>query len=251
MRIKGVESIMNKVKINYLYHSSFSLETENHFLVFDYFNDDSNGKERIIRNGIISEEVLKIGKKIYIFSSHSHGDHFNEVIFQWIKVNPDIKYILSSDIKSNEGFPEYVKISEDESIEVGNVLIKAFGSTDIGISFLVNVEGVSVFHAGDLNWWHWKDENDEYNADMAQAFKSQIEKIKKENIDIAFFPVDPRLEEYYYMGGQYFIEKVSPKMFIPMHFGDKYNITEEFAGKITTDNTAIVEIRKRGQEIVF
>ena len=39
------------------------------------------------------------------------------------------------------------------------IRIEAFGSTDVGISFLIDLQGVRLFHAGDLNNWHWSEES--------------------------------------------------------------------------------------------
>lgn len=239
---------MNKAKIHYLYHSGFIVETKSTLLIFDYFNDNSEKEERSLENGVIIEEVLKTEKDILFFSSHSHYDHFNPVILSWKKVNPKIKYILSSDIEKGL---DAVYISEDESIRINDSYIKAYGSTDIGISLLVNIDGISIFHAGDLNWWHWKDESDIDNLAMEKAFKEKVEKLSNEKIDIAFFPVDSRQEEYYYIGGEYFIEKMKPKLFIPMHFGNSFEVTKEFNEKMNSSSTDIVEIYKRGQEILF
>jgi hypothetical protein len=44
---------------------------------------------------------------------------------------------------------------------------------------------MNIFHAGDLNWWHWYDESDEFNINMSKAFKSQIDRLKNCNIKIA------------------------------------------------------------------
>ncbi|WP_411680809.1 MBL fold metallo-hydrolase [Clostridium thailandense] len=242
---------MNRVKINYLYHSGFTVETKSSLLVFDYFKDSSDKKERSLENGVITEDVLKTEKNILVFSTHSHYDHFNPSILSWSKVNPKIKYILSSDIQKTVDLEYCVHISENESIRIHNVDIKAYGSTDIGISMLVNVDGISIFHAGDLNWWHWKDESDEDNLAMEKAFKEKVEKLSNEKIDIAFFPVDSRLEEYYDLGGEYFIKKVKPKLFVPMHFADNPEITKKFKEKIKSSATDIVEIYSRGQEILF
>jgi L-ascorbate metabolism protein UlaG (beta-lactamase superfamily) len=233
---------MYKAKIHYLYHDGFLLETKYHILIFDYYDDSCS---------IISEDVLKSEKEIYVFVSHSHGDHFNPVIFKWIDINPKIKYILSSDIKPKDIYPENKMISEGEIIEFNDIFIKAFGSTDVGISFLVKTDGISIFHAGDLNLWHWKDESDEYNVQMSKDYKSKVNKIIGNDIDIAFFPVDPRLEEYCYLGGEYFIEKLSPKLFIPMHFWDKNETTQDFAEKLRSSDSKIAVIKKRGQEILF
>lgn len=242
---------MDRAKINYLYHSGFLVETKSNLLIFDYFKDDSDKKERSLENGVITEDILKTEKNVLVFSTHSHFDHFNPLILSWRKVNSKIKYILSSDIQRVEDSKSCIYISENESIRIDNVDIKAYGSTDIGISLLVNVDGISIFHAGDLNWWHWKDESDEDNLAMEKAFKEKVEEISNEKIDIAFFPVDSRLKEYYDLGGKYFIKKIKPKLFIPMHFADDPEITRKFKEKINNSSTDIVEISGRGQEILF
>jgi L-ascorbate metabolism protein UlaG (beta-lactamase superfamily) len=242
---------MYKAKINYLYHSSFIMETNSHIFIFDYYNDNSNGQDRSLNNGVISDEILKSDKSIYVFASHGHGDHFNPLIFEWKKINHNIKYILSSDIEIKENYPEHNLISEGESIEFEDIVVKAYGSTDIGVSFMINADGMNIFHAGDLNWWHWYDETDEFNTNMAKDFKYQIDKLKDNDIDIAFFPVDYRLEENYYLGGEYFIENLSPKLFIPMHFGDHPEITNDFSQKQKGSKTKIEVINERGQEILY
>lgn len=242
---------MNRAKINYLYHSGFIVETKSNLLVFDYFKNSSDKKERSLENGVITEDVLKTEKNILVFSTHSHYDHFDPLIFSWRKFNSKIKYILSSDIQRNEDLEDCVYISENENVRINNVDIKAYGSTDIGISLFVNIDGVSIFHAGDLNWWHWKDESDEDNLAMEKNFKEKVEKLSNEKIDIAFFPVDSRLEEYYDLGGKYFIKKIKPKLFIPMHFADNPEITKKFKEQVNSNSTDVVEIYSRGQEILF
>lgn len=242
---------MNKVKIHYLYHDGFILETKSHILIFDYYNDNSDNALRSLEAGVISEDIFNTEKTIYVFVSHTHEDHFNPIIFNWKNINSKIKYILSSDIKIKLDYPEHRIISEGEAIESKDILIKAYGSTDAGVSFLVNVDGINLFHAGDLNWWNWYDEDEEFNSQMAKNFKSQIDKLKAEKIDLVFFPVDPRLKEHYYLGGEYFIRNLSPKMFIPMHFWNKTEITKDFAELLKDSNTKIVIINERGQEILF
>lgn len=249
--VKG--TVMFKAKIHYLFHDGFIVETESHILIFDYFNDKSDSGRRSLIDGVISEEVFKTEKSICVFVSHNHGDHFNPLIFNWKEYNSKIQYILSSDVEIKDNYPQYKIISEGDSIEFDHIYIKAYGSTDVGISFYIKVDGISIFHAGDLNLWHWNDESDEYNSQMTDAFNAHIEKLKHEKIDMAFFPVDPRLEEHYFLGGKYFIENLSPKLFIPMHFGDNTKITSDFAEKLKGINstTKIITIGKRGQEILF
>jgi L-ascorbate metabolism protein UlaG (beta-lactamase superfamily) len=238
----------NIVKIYYIYHSGFAVETENHVLIFDYYKEAKENKNA----PVISEKYIRCKKNIFVFSSHSHGDHFNRKIYNWKSYNKNIHYILSSDIKDIDLHANCFIMSENEEKHIEDVYIRAYGSTDIGISFLVKVDNRTIFHAGDLNWWHWKEDSAVDNKLAEGAFKAQIEKLKVDiPIDIAFFPVDPRLEEYYYIGGQYFAEKIHPKLFVPMHFADNLSITKEFSTKIKNLNVNTAIIEAPGQEIIY
>lgn len=237
------------IKINYLYNSSFKLETKNHVLIFDYYFDSVEGKVKSSANGAIGIEDIKTEKAVLVFCSHSHGDHFSKLIFDWKEINPNIRYILSSDIKAHNNNADIFKISAYENIENKGVYVKAYGSTDLGVSFLIKVDGITIFHAGDLNWWHWYDESDADNLKMEKWFKEEINKLKGETIDLAFFPVDSKLKESYALGADYFIHEVSPKIFIPMHFREDFAITKEFANKNKGISTKILEITHRGEEV--
>jgi L-ascorbate metabolism protein UlaG (beta-lactamase superfamily) len=240
-----------KIKINYLYNSSFKVETERHVLIFDYYNDKHESALKNSSNGVIGEADLITDKDIIVFATHSHGDHFSDAIFNWREKIPDIRYVLSSDIKPEENYENTHIIAAYEELTINNVKIKAFGSTDLGISILVKVDGINIFHAGDLNWWHWYDETQEDNLKMEKLFKEQIEKIKGEHIDLAFFPVDARLKENYALGPDYFIAEVKPKALIPMHFREDYYITKDYADKNKEKNNRVFTISKRGEEIII
>ncbi|MFL0247712.1 MBL fold metallo-hydrolase [Candidatus Clostridium stratigraminis] len=239
------------MKVNYLYNSSFKIETKNYVLILDYYNDFVEGKERISSKGVIGREDLETNKEVLVFSSHSHGDHFNKLIFDWNKINPKIKYILSSDIKAENSALDITKISAYEELQVMDVYIKAYGSTDIGISFLIKVDGITIFHAGDLNWWDWYDESDEDNKIMEKKFKEEVYKIKGERIDAAFFSVDSRLKGSFALGPNYFIKELAPKAFIPMHFREDFEVTKEFADKNIALSTKVFEIKNRGEEFII
>lgn len=241
-----------KAKIHYIYHSGFALETQNSFLIFDYYKHPSLD-ESLKTEDILTPENLKSKKKVFVFSSHSHGDHFNPEILNWEQYNDNTKYILSSDIEISNLKPNYTIISEGEEMFIKGICVKAYGSTDIGISFLVKVDDLTIFHAGDLNWWHWKEDSLEERTLAEKSFKENIEILKSQvsNIDIAFFPVDSRLEEFYYLGGEYFLKELHPKLFIPMHFGDDFSVTKAFAEKFNLPNTTCVEINHGFQEILF
>ncbi|MBU3188017.1 MBL fold metallo-hydrolase [Clostridium bowmanii] len=241
-----------QAKIYYIYHSGFAIKTKNHFLIFDYFKEPLEKDETHHKSELLSSENIKNMKNVFVFATHSHADHFNSRILEWEKYNRNIKYIFSEDIKISVNKPSYSFMEEGEEKSFEGLYVKAYGSTDIGISFLVKVDGLTIFHAGDLNWWHWKEDSAEEQSLAESSFKAHIEKLKEEKpIDIAFFPVDSRLQEFYCLGGDYFSQEINPDLFIPMHFGDDVGVTKKFVEKMKKRNIKAVEINYSGQEIIY
>ncbi|MBZ9633929.1 MBL fold metallo-hydrolase [Clostridium sp. FP1] len=241
-----------KAKIYYIYHSGFAIKTKNHFLIFDYYKEPIENDVTHKPLLLLSPENIKQMKNMVVFASHSHEDHFNSSILEWENYNSNIKYIFSSDITINKNKPSYNFIEEGEERTFDDLYVKAYGSTDIGISFLIKVDGLTIFHAGDLNLWRWKEDSLEEQSLAESSFKAHIDKLSEEKlIDIAFFPVDPRLQESYYIGGEYFAKKIQPKLLIPMHFGEEVNITSKFADKMRKQNINAVQIDYSGQEIIY
>ncbi|WP_088189312.1 MBL fold metallo-hydrolase [Desulfosporosinus sp. FKA] len=224
------------LKIKYLYHSGFVVETRNNLLVFDYYQ------------GSIGDLIKKSPKNIFVFSSHSHPDHFNPLILEWQKERSDIHYIFSNDILVSPKLNNLNVLAPYEKVELGSLKIKAYNSTDIGVSFLVQDEETRLFHAGDLNWWYWIDTQEEM-AKAEKEFKDEIQRIKGEVIDFAFFPVDPRLEKNYLAGAEYFIRELNPKYLIPMHFADSPETLEDFVDKMKDSSCKILKFSQKGQEL--
>ena len=250
------------IVITYIYHSCYTVETGDLFIIFDYYK------------GILN---IPEDKQVVFFASHGHSDHYTSEI---LKV-PDMEnktYILSSDIvklPSNENII-YIRddkismdqlkilynsknvnfISENHTYNIklnnGKILkVKTFGSTDKGVSILLYLDGMTIFHTGDLNFWAWPYYDDKKMQVEYDDFMAEIEKIKKEEVDIAFFPVDPRLNENYYKGGDIFIKEVRPQIFFPLHFADNVKITSKFKKNFSYDFTDVREIFETNQRILI
>ncbi|MBF1206516.1 MAG: MBL fold metallo-hydrolase, partial [Fusobacterium periodonticum] len=208
------------------YHSGFVLELEKSILIFDFYRIPTDKKNE--EESFISKFIKRTDKKIYVFSSHSHSDHFNKEILKWLNLNENIKYILSDDIKIHK-HKNFYFTKEGDSFELDNLKISTFGSTDLGSSFYVNVEDKNIFHSGDLHLWHWEDDTLEEEKTMYDAYMSELEKIKKlDRIDIAFVPVDPRLGVNTLEGVELFYKVLKPKLIVPMHFSDDYSQIKNF-----------------------
>ena len=215
--------------IYYIYHSGFAVELEKNILIFDFYKFNENKK--VEKNFFIDNFLKKNNKKIYIFSSHSHYDHFNKEIFKWLEINEDIKYILSDDIKTYK-HKNFYFTREGKDFKLDDLEILTFGSTDLGSSFYVNVENKNIFHSGDLRFWHWEDDTLEEQKTMYEKYISIVRQIKGlASIDYAFVPVDPRLGVNTFEGVEIFYKELKPKVIIPMHFSEDYSKMNELIKK--------------------
>ncbi|MGF7084058.1 L-ascorbate metabolism protein UlaG (beta-lactamase superfamily) [Lachnospiraceae bacterium PF1-4] len=194
------------MKVTYIYHSAFLVETDHHVLIFDYYK------------GKLPE--FDQTKPVYAFASHAHFDHYNKEILTW-----GATCILADDIVADKSENIHF-IGPDMSMTLGDIKIQTLRSTDEGVAFLVACEGKKLYFAGDLNWWHWREESDAYNQEMARNYQREIDKLKGEHIDLAFIPLDPRLEDAYYLGLDYFMKQTDTDVVIPMHMWGKYQIQE-------------------------
>lgn len=220
--------------IYYIYHSGFAVELKKNILIFDFYKFNENKKvEKIF---FIDNFLKKNNKKIYIFSSHSHYDHFNKEIFKWLEINEDIKYILSDDIKTYK-HKNFYFTREGKKFKLDDLEILTFGSTDLGSSFYVNVENKNIFHSGDLHFWHWEDDTLEEQKTMYEKYISIVRQIKGlASIDYAFVPVDPRLGVNTFEGVEIFYKELKPKVIIPMHFSEDYSKMNELIKKFESFN---------------
>lgn len=227
------------MKITYIHHSSFVVELDNYILLFDYFQ------------GTLPK--FNKDKNLYVFSSHSHHDHFNKSIFKFEKMYPNVNYILSNDINAPKS--ENIKYMDaNEKLLIDNLEVETLKSSDLGVAFIVKVENKIFYHAGDLNWWHWEGENSpEENAYAEKIFKSSLNRIKGKNIDFAFLPLDSRQGKQYYLGFDYFMKNTNTKVAFPMHFWNNYSLVKTFKTSTCALNykDRIFEINHKKEEFQF
>lgn len=198
------------MKITYLGHSGFAVEFEDRMLVFDYYEGElpQAGEKR----------------KCYVFSSHSHKDHFQEKIFEWEDQGYEVTYILSDDIRPREKGKNILPVGPRRTYDVDDMQVKTLRSTDKGVAFFVYVKGKRIYHGGDLNWWHWEEESAAYNEMMKRKYQYEISRIGDIPIDVAFVPLDPRQEEQYDWGMDYFMKHTDTRCVFPMHMWGDYSV---------------------------
>ena len=210
------------MKITYIFHSCFIVEIGQKVLIFDYYDGDL--------------PKFTSDKKLYFFSSHGHPDHFVEEIFHLGQAAKERKYILAEDITARPSSnDEVLSVTENETYILDGLVIHTIHSTDMGVAFLVEVDGKYIYHAGDLNWWHWDGEADAFNSQMEADYKKEIQKIAAmhKHIHVAFVPLDQRLDYAYDYGIKYFMEHIEVEKVIPMHF---FSENFEICRKVCVEN---------------
>ena len=200
----------NQMSITYLLNSGFALRCGTWALVFDDYQEPS---------GCLAK-ILSGCQEIYFFASHAHYDHFDSHILQYSEMVT--RYFFSKDIRHTvraKAFsdakvtylPRYTEYDD------GRIQIKTFSSTDAGTSFFVVKDAWRIFHAGDFNWWHWQGDTIDNQQHAKESFFQQMDKMDGLSADVAFFPVDGRLEQYEALGAREFCHRTKIAEFIAMH----------------------------------
>ena len=230
--------------VTHYYHSGFSVSCDHTILVFDYWLGEEGELEKRLQ---LTPEKLSRFEHIFVFISHDHVDHMDPVVFTWKDI-PGIQYIVASDVpvgtRGRRMAPgDVIAFSED-------VKVSAFDSTDPGVSFLVDFRGLQVFHAGDLNFWHWRDESTMKEIEEADAdFRKALEPIAQHPVDIAFFPLDPRQGTMFEAGANFFILSVKPRILIPMHYFHRAEVAMEYARTASTRGTEVIAMPGYGDRL--
>lgn len=206
------------IVINCIGHSGFTVESETHMLIFDY----SEGK---LPN-------LPMKKKVYVFISHHHEDHFNPDVFALRREHPNVKYVVSHDIFPSIlrdcGVTDHIVAKPGMDIRPeSRFRLKVLPSTDCGVAYLAGCMGRNIFHAGDLNLWLWQGMCEDEVFKMTNRFREYTKGLKNFWIDTAFLPLDTRQGIYSFLGFDYYMKHFRIKNAIPMHFFGSSKIVED------------------------
>lgn len=213
-------------------HSGWTVKTQKHILIFDYCQQDALPENAGILNGNIVPEELK-GKNVYVFSSHDHSDHFDiSTISAWKNGNDKIHYIYGFDTSKSGKYrkktydgPAYTFVPEHTQQQVDDMKITTLKANDTGEGFMVEVDGLKIFHAGD---------HANLNTDVQDDYQKEIDFVssKAGKADIAFLPVTGcpvRWSADYVMNGFFYVvDHLNPNYVFPMHGADREYIYKNF-----------------------
>ena len=209
------------MRITYIKHSGFLAEWEDVACLFDCAEGEL--------------PPLDKEKRLLVFVSHAHSDHYDPGIFARCGDHPRCTFLLSDDIRSlpaDVGGARVITMGADQRRlfpggKKGALSVATLGSTDQGVAFVVNYAGETVYHARDLLWWAWPDDTAQEEREMKNAFFAQIVKLKGLQLDAAFLPLDPRLGGNFWMGFDALMRSAQVKHAFPMHMWEKYDTVDK------------------------
>lgn len=198
----------------YLNHAAWAVKTQNHLLIFDYTQPYRINFEPHLSNGHINPLEIK-ENNVTVFVSHSHSDHYDSGIFNWKRDTNNINYILGFKPRGRSQ-SDYIFIGTNERKVINGMEILTIKSTDSGVGFLINVDGIKIFHGGD---------HANTKSGISEAFSKEIDYLFKntENVDIVFMLLGASCGaqgnnfEEVKEGLFYTLDKLSPKAIFPMH----------------------------------
>ena len=235
----------------YLGHSGFILELPSATLLFDWYQGEL--------------PHIRKDKPLYVFISHIHGDHFRWDALSLAGQHPQAQIFLGYD-RSMASIPQIDKalkslpegIQDKMSCFVGEqrlysddgkMLVESLRSTDLGVAFLVQIEGKTIYHAGDLALWTRP--RDEYmqryvaalvdNPDgqidnyetyvwrNTELFRKCIKPLRGVTVDYGMLPLDPLAGDSGIKTVEEYLAVANFKAWSPMHLWGQYGITDAFA----------------------
>lgn len=238
----------------HLYHSGFVVRTKSQVMIFDYVPvPEAEAGLMQLASGFIDPEEF-VGRRVVVFISHEHHDHYYQPSLQWHKIIDDIHYIVSPEVFVSGEYHETMAsqlttLAHDADTTVAGIAIRTIKSTDSGVAFLIETDGLSIYHSGDHAWWNWNNEPKTVHVYIDRY----LGRLKGKTIDIALQVCDQRLRDSGWGGYMAFMSAFQPSLGIPMHTRGDYAAIAEAAEIVKREGIGVPTwvYRGRGDVIMF
>ena len=215
----GFQRSQPSMTVWYLGHCGFAVQVGGKVLVFDYQEEygtpNQNPEAGGLEDGTIEAEDLE-GLEVYVFASHSHGDHYDPKILAWEEEVEDITYFFGWEAGTN---PEHhYMMGPRETAAVGGIRVYTINSHHSGVpevAFLVEVDGLWIYHNGD------------YRQDYIPDFRYLA--TLTDHMDLVFHGAVHEPGIQYTLQAEHLLKTFSPRAFFPTHYGGREDEMEEFA----------------------
>lgn len=229
----------------YLGHAGWAVKTRNTFLIFDYW-ERGKPDQPCLANGRINPEEVK-DLDVYVFSSHTHNDHYDKIILDWEHAVDRITYVFGW---PNEKGKDHVCLSPREKKKIGKIEVLSVNSHEadpLDSAFLVKADGLTIYHGGDYGPLG--------GIEKIASFYDQDMRYLKENadrLDIMFLAgrlINGQVPKYI----NFSIETAGPRIFFPMHYQSSEYLFRELADELAKSayRTRVIPPQDRGDFYLY
>ncbi len=212
------------LELVYVTHNCFLAETPDRLLLFDL-----PAAPHIDAPGVALVRERLVDKRVFVFASHSHEDHFTPDVRQLARSAREATFIVSDDIAelhdafNPEKQPGVVVVEPETWVTVADMDILGFESTDMGVGFFIRFQGQGLYFGGDVAEWAWPGQ-DEASSDFSRRhFQATLARLRDLAPAVAFTNADARLPNW--TGALDLAREVRPRLLVPMHaFGEPERI---------------------------
>ena len=203
--------MLKPIDVYYLGHSGFAVESSESLMVFDYWQTSAKMLRPIFDQA---------QKKSFIFSSHSHHDHYDRSIEEYKK-----DYSIEAHFVGwRTDDPRHISVEPDNLLDVSGIKVFGLESNDDGLAFFVEDKDIKVFHGGDLAGWE---------DETWESFTVSIDNLKNHEYkpDIAFLAVTTFsgvIQKRMVKAAEYLINTLKPSYFFPMHSNHREYLYKNF-----------------------
>ncbi|MBU1247753.1 MAG: MBL fold metallo-hydrolase [Proteobacteria bacterium] len=236
-----------KITLTYIHHNCFVLECSQRAFLFDY-----PGPAHLVEGAEAAMTRAISGKSLFIFSSHSHADHFHPDMQELCSPAARTWFVLSDDIL--DMFPEAVPrgsliVEPEESYEFMGLTIDTLMSNDLGVAFLIRLGDLIIYYGGDLANWNWDSDPVKQRRFTQNFFSAALRRISTHAVDVAFSNADKRLRSQ--CGAEEFVRTIRPKVFVPMHTFGHLDWLEGLIAPTEESGSKLFTYAKPGDTVEF
>ena len=112
------------MKITHIYHSGFVIELDSTVLIFDWYSGELPDFDP--------------GKKVFVFVTHGHADHYSPKIWTLRSRYEKICYILDCCTAPEQKGDNIFHVQPGRHYRIRNTLVYAIRSNDEGVAYVVS-----------------------------------------------------------------------------------------------------------------
>ena len=136
-------------------------------------------------------------------------------------------------------------VTLDGPAGVGKTTLARRMAESLGLAYLLEMDGLTVYYGGDMALWDWPGNTPAANRAVGMTWRRQLGRLEGKRLDVAFSNTDPRLPESL-CGAPELLDRVRPRVFVPMHLGGHVHYLDAFAPRLTRPGTRLFCYAKPG-----